>query len=176
MLLSTLWPDTLKHQMAVACAITHGVVKFPTAGVAWRFRKSPRVPETHVWILESRRLRPVPGVRVHLTGYLPESDIVRRDDGIDITAPPRTAFDAAATLEFDDLESLVEHGIDCGFFVEVDHLTWHTRRRTSANDRRRDLKARASGFHIERVTGIALDDDLDGTVEQLWIEWRRLVA
>jgi len=41
-LLSTMWPDTLEHRMASACAITRGVVKFPTAGVAWRLRKSAR--------------------------------------------------------------------------------------------------------------------------------------
>jgi len=258
-LLSASWTYTLEHRMAAACAITRGVVKFPTAGVAWGLRKSPRTPEIHVWVLESRRVGPVPDVRIHLTGHLPESDIVRREDGIDITSPPRTAFDAAAVLELDDLESLVEHGIDRGyfviptlsrmsrdagrrgrpgssrfaavlasrpawrrpvrsdhelrleramrrrgfpplvrehrlvlldgevihpdlgvpqdgFFVEVDHLTWHARRGTSANDRRRDLKASASGFHIERVTDLALDDDLEATIEQLWIAWRRLVA
>jgi very-short-patch-repair endonuclease len=62
------------------------------------------------------------------------------------------------------------------FFVEVDHLTWHGRRRRSADDRRRDLKARASGFHVERVSDIALDEDLDGTIENLWTQWKRLAA
>ena len=184
---------------------------------------------------------------------------MRRADGIAITSPPRTAFDAAAVLDAAELESLIEHGIDLGyfvipklsalsqragvrgragsgrftavlaarpawrrpvrskhelrleramrqrgfpplvrehrlvlhdgevirpdlgipndnFFVEMDHLTWHGRRETSANDRRRDLKARASGFHVERVSDIALDTDLDGTVELLWIQWQRLIA
>jgi len=193
------------------------------------------------------------------TRHLPETDVVRRADGIAVTAPPRTAVDAAAELDDDDLESLVEHGVDLGyfviptlesvgratasrgragsarlarvlsarpasrravrsdhelrleramhqrgfpplvrehrlvlhdgevirpdlglpdhnFFVEVDHLTWHGRRATSANDRRRDLKARASGYHVERVSDVALDEDLDGTVENLWIEWQRLIA
>jgi len=64
---------------------------------------------------------------------------------------------------------------ECRFFVEVDHLTWHSRRETSANDRRRDLKARASGFHIERVSDVALDEDLDGTVENLWMQFQSLV-
>ena len=62
------------------------------------------------------------------------------------------------------------------FFIEMDHLTWHGRRGTSVNDRRRDLKARASGVHVERVTDIALESDLEGTVELLWIEWQRLIA
>ena len=62
------------------------------------------------------------------------------------------------------------------FYVEVDHLTWHARRDTSANDRRRDLKARASGFHIERVSDIALDHDLAGTVDDLWSAYQLLIA
>jgi hypothetical protein len=62
------------------------------------------------------------------------------------------------------------------FYVEVDHLEWHGQRRRSAYDRSRDLKARASGYAIERVTDIALEHDLDATVEQLWIEWQRLIA
>lgn len=256
---STSWPNTLEHRMAVACALTGGVVRFPTAGIVWQLRKTPRSSLIHLWIDESRRVQAPDGVRLHLTSHLPESDVVRRQDGIVVTSPPRTAFDAAAELDFDDLESLVEHGIDKGyfviptlqgisrsaggrgrpgsarfaavlssrpawrrpprsdhelrleramrargfpslvreprlvlhdgevihpdlglpddnFFVEVDHLTWHGRRRTSANDRRRDLKARASGFNVERVTDIALDADLDGTVENLWVEWRRLAS
>jgi len=258
-LISTSWPDSLEHRMAVACAVTGGVVMFPTAGQAWKLRKSPRCRDVHVWVTGSQHARPVPGVRIHVTRHLPETDVVRRADGIAVTAPPRTAVDAAAVLNDDDLESLIEHGIDqgyfvvstlertgraacCrgragsarfarvlsarpasrraarsdhelrleramrrrgfpplvrehrlvlhdgevihpdlglpehGFFVEVDHLTWHGRRATSANDRRRDLKARASGYHIERVSDVALDDDLRGTVNNLWIEWQRLIA
>lgn len=256
---STSWPDTLDHRMALACAITGGVVRFPTAGTAWRMRRSPRSPYVHLWIAEERRIQTRPGVRLHRTRYLPTNHIVVRDDGVAVTSPPRTAFDASEVLEVDDLESLVEHGIDLGyfiiptltamaqecghqgrrgsgrfaavlasrpawrrpvrsnheirleraltrrgfpplvrehrlvlhdgevirpdlgvpeygFFVEVDHLTWHGRRGTSANDRRRDLKARASGFHIERVSDIALDHDLEGTVADLWIQFQRLVA
>jgi len=43
--------------------------------------------------------------------------VVRREDGVSITSPPRTAFDASDMLEHDDLESLVEHGIDLGYFL-----------------------------------------------------------
>jgi hypothetical protein len=256
---STAWPDTLEHRMAIACALTAGVVMFPTAGTAWRLRKTPRSPVVHLWVAFGRRVRARAGICVHYTRHLPHTDIVHRDDGIDITSPPRTAFDAATMLDVEDLESLVEHGIDLGyfivptlqrvcreagrrgragtarfaevldhrpawrrparsdhelrleramrrrgfpplvreprvvlldgevihpdlglpddgFFVEVDHLTWHGRRRRSADDRRRDLKARAGGLHVERVSDIALDEDLDGTVENLWIQWTRLAG
>jgi hypothetical protein len=232
---------------------------FPTAGTLWGLRKTPRSNDVHVWVDEQRRVRRVDGVRIRLTRHLPPTDIVRRNDGIAVTSPPRTAFDAATVLDIYDLESLIEHGIDqgyfivptlwgvhcrCGnrgrpgtsrfaavlssrpawrrpsrsdhelrleramrergfpplvrehrlvlddgqvihpdlglpehgFFVEVDHLTWHGRRRRSADDRRRDLKARASGYHIERVSDIALDEDLDATVEDLWTQWQRLAS
>ena len=258
-LIATSWPITLEHRMARACALTGGVVMFPTAGLVWGLRKTPRCNDIHIWVDEQRRVRSPDGVRIHFTRHLPANDIVPRNDGIAVTSPPRTAFDAATTLGFDDLESLIEHGIDqgyfiiptlwgvhrsCasrgrpgtsrfaavlsarpawrrpprsdhelrleramrkrgfpplvrehrlvlrdgqvirpdlgipehGFFVEVDHLTWHGRRRRSANDRRRDLKARASGYHVERVSDIALDEDLDATVEDLWTEWRRVTG
>ena len=44
-LASTSWPDTLEHRMAIACASTGGVVCFPTAGIVWEFRKTPRIPD-----------------------------------------------------------------------------------------------------------------------------------
>ena len=56
-----------------------------------------------------------------------------------------------------------------GFFVEVDHLSWHGGHLEGAYDRRRDLKVRArTGFHVERVTDIAIDHHLDETIEDLW--------
>jgi hypothetical protein len=251
------WPASLDRRMALACALTAGIVRYPTAGRAWGLRKSPRSRDVHVWVAHGRRLREPAGVRIHHTRHLPERDIVRRGDGIDLTTPPRTAFDAAAMLDRDDLESLVEHRVDLGyfivptlrrlaadagcrgrpgsgrfaelldrrstwsrpvrsdhelrleramrergfpplvrehplilhdgevihpdlglpadgFFVEVDHLSWHGRRERSADDRRRDLKARASGYHIERVSGVALDEHLDDTTENLWTERLRL--
>jgi hypothetical protein len=111
---STSWPDTLEHRMAMACALTCGVVMFPTAGKSWKLRKSPWSPDVHVWVAHGRRIRAPAGVQIHRTRHLPDTDIVHRDDGIDITSPPRTAFDAATVLDVDDLESLVEHGIDLG--------------------------------------------------------------
>ena len=59
-----------------------------------------------------------------------------------------------------------------GFYVEMDHLTWHNRRAQLAYDRQRDLRARADGYHIERVSDVALDDDLTATIENLWTVWQ----
>jgi hypothetical protein len=55
-----------------------------------------------------------------------------------------------------------------GFFVEVDHLSWHGARLEGAYDRRRDLKARArTDLHVERVTDIAIDRYLEETIGDL---------
>jgi hypothetical protein len=116
-LVSTAWPDTFEHRMAVACATTRGVVCFPTAGIVWQLRKTPRIPDVHVAVPEGRRIDPLPGVVIKRTCFLPECDVVRRDDGIAITTPPRAAFDAAWWLCNDDLESLLEDGLYRGYFV-----------------------------------------------------------
>jgi hypothetical protein len=118
-LVSNCWPPDLGHRMAVACAIAGGIVAFPTAGLAWRLRKSPRWPEISTCVPAGRRVSEPPGVRVRRIRHLPESDIVRRPDGIAIMSPPRTAADAAHVLDAEDLESLVEHGIDLGYFTSA---------------------------------------------------------
>jgi hypothetical protein len=257
-LASSVWPDTLEHRMATACAVTGGVVSFPTAGLVWRFRKTPRVPDVHLWLPVNRRVVERDGFCVRRTRHLPAADVVRRRDGIDVTAPPRTAFDAAAVLSANDLESLIEQGIhhpyfiiptlwgvarrlcrkgrpgsrlfaevlagrepwrrpvesdyelrleramrrrgfpplirghrlelasnlvihpdlgipEHGFFVEVDHLSWHGGRLETAYDRRRDRMVRASGRHVERVTDIDLDRRLRDTVEELWTIWQSVL-
>jgi hypothetical protein len=103
--------------MALACAVTGGVVCFPTAGQAWELRKTPRVDATHVAIQEGRRIDPIPGLFIARNCYLPECDVVRRTDGIAVTSPPRTAFDAAWWLDDDDLESLIEDGLHRRYFI-----------------------------------------------------------
>jgi hypothetical protein len=249
------WPDSLEHRMAAACAATGGVVCFPTAGLAWELRKTPRGDDTYVAITEGRRIDPLPGIVIKRSYYLPECDIVRREDGIAVTSPPRTAFDAAWWLCDDDLESLLEDGMhrryfllptlrevgrrmgcrgrpgskrfrevldsrdpalcpvhsdyelrleralrkrgfpklqrQCrleladgrtihpdlgiparGFYIEIDHLTWHGGRLATDYDCRRDLEVAALGHRVERVTNVAIDLHLDRTVEALWTIWQ----
>jgi hypothetical protein len=74
-LVSTNWPDTLEHRMALACAATAGVICFPTAGLVWAMRKTPRVPDVHVAIAEGRRIDPLPGVVIKRSCFLPECDV-----------------------------------------------------------------------------------------------------
>ena len=63
---------------------------------------------------------------------------------------------------------------DDRFYVEVDHLTWHGGRAESAYDRRRDMKMRLAGCHVERVTDVAIDGRLDEVVDDLWVLWQHL--
>ena len=95
-LVSTCSPTTLEQRMARACAVTGGVVAFPTAGEVWEYRKTPRLPDVHLWIPNNRCVAARDGIRVHRSANLPSADIVRRRDGIVVTSPPRSAFDAAA--------------------------------------------------------------------------------
>lgn len=256
---STSAQPTFEQRLAVACAITGGVVRYPSAGTVWQLRKTPRSPDIHVWVEHGRRVQAPPGVVVRRTTALAATDIVRRADGVAVTSPPRTAFDAASCVDAEALESIIEQGIqrewfiiptlwatgrrlcergragsarfaavlsgrpawrkpvdsdhelrleralrrrgfppltrhhplelvpgmvihpdlglpDDGFYVEVDHLSWHGGRYETAYDRRRDIKVRARGFHVERVTDIALDNDLADTVEDLWTIWQSLLG
>jgi len=65
---------------------------------------------------------------------------------------------------------------ELGFFIEVDHLSWHGGRHETAYDRDRDLRVRASGYDVERVTDLAIDGDLDATVERLWQRVQRILS
>jgi hypothetical protein len=255
-LVSEAHADTFERRVAVACAITGGAATFPTAGVLWQFRKTPRVPELHLVVPWHRRISAPVGVRIHRTRQLPETDLVHRPDGIVVVSPPRMAFDAARWLGADDLESLIEQGVergnftvptlwahgrrlchqcregsalfarvlsarepwrrpvrsdyelvleralgqrgfppfarghpleissgvqihpdlglpDDGFFIEIDHLSWHGGRLENAYDKWRDRKVRLLGAHVERVSDIAIDRQLDETVEDLWVLWQR---
>jgi hypothetical protein len=260
-LVSPSGPPTFEQQLAIACALTGGVISFPTAGKMWELRKTPTIKDVHVTVKRARASITVPErIVVHRTDELPRCDVVYRRDGIAVTSPPRTTVDAAAWLGADDLESMIEPGIwrsyytvptlwrhaqrlcrrgrrgstrfvevlgrrevwrravdsdyelrleramhaagfppltrqhpveiapgkvvhpdlgipEDGFFVEVDHLSWHGARREGACDRRRDLKVRArTGFHVERVTDVAIDHHLDETIEDLLAVWHRVRA
>jgi hypothetical protein len=253
-------PDTVEQRLALACALTGGVICYPTAGEVWTYRNTPRQRSIHVSVAHTRRVDAPDWIVVHRSDDLRRCDIVPRRDGIAVTSPPRTAFDAAAWLSPAALESLLEQGIkrghytiptlwaharrlcrrgrkgsgtfatvlaarepwrrpassdhelrleramrrrgfppltrehpleiapgrvihpdlglpEHGFFVEVDHLSWHGGRYENAYDRWRDLKVRAqTGYHVERVTDIALDHCLEETIEDLWTLWQSILG
>ena len=127
-------PDSFLQRVAIAWAMTGGVACFPTAGTVWEFRKTPRPPDVHVAVPWTRKVTSYLGVVVHRTCELRDCDIVRRRDGIVVTSPPRTVFDAAAWLDRHDLESMIEQGIHRSNFIVP--TLWMQHQRLSANGRR----------------------------------------
>jgi hypothetical protein len=116
-LVDTSSPQTLEQSVAIACAATGGVASFPTAGLLWSLRRTPRSDEVHVTIPWRRRTAASSGVVVHRSTWLPPGHVVTRAAGIALTAPPRTVFDAAGFVASDAVESMIEQGIDWGLFI-----------------------------------------------------------
>lgn len=104
-------PADVAHRAALGCALTGGVISFPTAGEWWNLRKTPRIDVCHVTVPWKRRLSHITGVHVHRSRLLPPAHIVRRADGISVTNQARTVFDAAAQLGADELESMIEDAL-----------------------------------------------------------------
>lgn len=57
--------------------------------------------------------------------------------------------------------------------IEVDHVTWHGGRLDAQRDKTRDRNARRIDWQVERVTDHELDEDFDGTIDEL-VELYRL--
>ena len=59
---------TFEQRLVIACALTGGVVSYPTAGKVWEFRKTPTVNEVHVTVTRARAAISVPDwIVVHRT-------------------------------------------------------------------------------------------------------------
>ena len=121
--------------VALACAATGGAASGTTAGRLWQLRRLPADTTVHVTLPYGRASRPehLAGVRVHRTRCLPATDLVRRGDGITLTAPPRTLFDLSASVAPADLESMIEQGLDRGMFSMP--TLWEVARRLAHDGR-----------------------------------------
>ena len=96
------------------------VVRFPTAGLVWGFRKTPTpAGDVHIVIADSRRIDPLACTVIHATARAlsRRSTSCAATMALPATSPPRTAFDAAWDLSRDDLESLIEQGIQRQMFT-----------------------------------------------------------
>jgi very-short-patch-repair endonuclease len=51
--------------------------------------------------------------------------------------------------------------------LEVDHATWHAGRQEAQRDKVRDRELRRVGWQVDRVTDYELDDDFEGTIDEL---------
>lgn len=109
---SPLSPLSFELRCAAAClADPEVVVTGPAAARLWEFRHVPTVD--YPILTASHDRTPLSnGVVIRRTNQLSPEDIVRRDDGIRVTSPPRAWFDCAQDLDDERFEMLTEWVID----------------------------------------------------------------
>lgn len=101
------WPTGREQQMAAACARNpSAVIGFTTAAKLWGLR---RVTDHRIHVLVPHGASPdLNGIVVHRCRRIDDVDIVNRDDGIQLTSPPRTLFDCADMLGVSASRSAME--------------------------------------------------------------------
>ena len=60
-----------------------------------------------------------------------------------------------------------------GFFVEVDHHTWHTQAESVEYDKWRDREVRLTGSEVERVPTSQIDTSLPTVVRDLTLRYHQ---
>ena len=102
--------DRLAVMSAVCQQDPEAAIGFTTAGAEWHFRGMAD-PRVHVLVPHSRTPE-LPGVVVHRCRRIDPVDLVGpRADGIRLTSPPRTLFDAASILSSDATASAIEQAL-----------------------------------------------------------------
>jgi hypothetical protein len=101
--------DELERCAALCTGRHHLVVAGPTAGRLWGLRRSPQDRLIHVIAPPHSHPCRAPWVRAYRTSLLAEEEIVRRDDGIRLTSPPRTVVDLTRYVDPLSLASVIEH-------------------------------------------------------------------
>lgn len=101
------WPAGRDQQLAAACARNaSALIGFTTAAKLWGLR---RVTDNRIHVLVPHGASPdLAGIIIHRCRRIDEVDIVRRDDGIRLTSPPRTLFDSADMLGVSASRSAME--------------------------------------------------------------------
>jgi hypothetical protein len=110
-------PVTLESRCAALCAFQPtGFVTGPTAGVLHGLRRMPLQRSTTRGLdatvihfcAPHGKFRALGGIQMRQSTLIERTDVQRRNDGIRIAAPWRLAFDLAADLVPEDLESVIE--------------------------------------------------------------------
>jgi len=105
-------PLTLDARCAALCMFQpNGFVTGPTGGTLRQLRRMPKagplLPPIHFAMPHGGRLD-IPGVQIRQSRVVEPTDVQIRDDGIRLATPWRLAFDLAADLGAEDLESVIE--------------------------------------------------------------------
>jgi hypothetical protein len=101
--------DELERCAALCTSRDQLVVAGPTAGRLWGLRRSPQDGLIHLIAPPHSHPCRAPWVRAYRTSLLAEEEIVRRDDGIRLTSPPRTVVDLTRYVDRLSLASVIEH-------------------------------------------------------------------
>ncbi|MEZ5215094.1 MAG: hypothetical protein R2715_00555 [Ilumatobacteraceae bacterium] len=110
---SPAWPPGERQRLLAICRRSpHAVISHTTAGQVWRIRK---MSGSTIRVLTPHRSSPeLPGVTVHRCRRIDPVDIVVAPDGVRLTSPPRTLFDASSLLGAGPDESALEQVLDRG--------------------------------------------------------------
>lgn len=120
--LSAQWTFGPEQVMRAACARNpHAAIGFTTAARLWGLR---RVDDRRIHVLVPHGCSPeLEGIVVHRCRRIDAVDLVERPDGIRLTSPPRTLFDAADLLGHSATRSILEQVINehmCSLDAVVD--------------------------------------------------------
>jgi very-short-patch-repair endonuclease len=129
---SVQWPAGREQILGAICARNaSAVIGFTTAGQLWSLRK---MHDARIHVLIHHGHSPeMDGIVVHRCRRVDAVDIVQRNDGIRLTSPPRTLFDAADMIGASATASVLEqllHEQRCTLGTVTDTLArlYHPRR------------------------------------------------
>ena len=110
----------LARCLAVSLARPGLVVSGPTAARLHGFRRVPNDHLVHVTAKPHSQPARAPWIRTYRTALIERSDIARRADGVRLTRPARTVVDMVRYASDGAVASMIEQGIDLGWFDEDD--------------------------------------------------------
>ena len=128
-------PTSERQRLALVCIATGGAISHSTAARSAGFRRVPPDDCIHLTIANTRwvDVSGLGNVVLHRTRDLAKSDVVVHADGVRTTSAARTAFDMAALVDADALESMIEQGLDRQLFTMT--TLWSTARRLARRGR-----------------------------------------
>jgi very-short-patch-repair endonuclease len=110
--------DELARCIAVCLARPGLVVSGPTAARLHGFRRVTKDSIVHVTAKPHSQPARAPWIRTYRTALVQPSDIAHRSEGIRLTTPARTVVDMVRYCSDAAVISMIEQGVDLGWFDE----------------------------------------------------------